>query len=349
MFLARLRRYADLAPGWGHTDEELATPDAASASAQVVEVAPAGAPAPHVPDVEVKDVDSALIVAAAHVRRAALATIAPFRRAWHFVANHTFRPLARRLGVEESFLLTILCLFVSLLLVLLIQNGHLLIGLSAKTGSLSTANVLMRTARQHKDDVVEQTRDKGWDATENPVEDLRMFMEFCREGMTNLKQQEAAAYRREDKFEYRQWNGQNGFVASPPPPISGHITANDCLQWMVSQLHLQNDMMTHISQRDIHVENANERARAALQSEHQHKAVAHQMTKENQRINKAMVKNDKETHKIAMNFKKITQHAMPASSRIGQMRAGMWEKWRKSGLTTDSHVIPAHAPKHPVG
>ena len=53
MFLARLRRYADLAPGWGNTDEELATPDAASASAQVVEVAPAGAPAPHVPDVEV--------------------------------------------------------------------------------------------------------------------------------------------------------------------------------------------------------------------------------------------------------------------------------------------------------
>ena len=62
-----------------------------------------------------------------------------------------------------------------------------------------------------------------------------------------------------------------------------------------------------------------------------------------------MVKNDKDTHKIAMNFKKITQHALPASSRIGQMRAGMWEKWRKSGLTTDSHVIPAHAPKHPVG
>ena len=354
MFLGRLRRFADGDYGWGIPDAERAAPHSSVEGAgAALPVAPSPAPdaAPHVPDIEAArkgDLDGVVVLWLARLRRALHLGLSPFTRAWHFVANRTIRPLARRLGVEESFLSTVAALGFSMMLVLLLQNGRLLIGFTSKQSALGTANVLLRTAREHKNDLVEQ-KDRGWDDTEHPERDLQLFMDFCREGMTSVAQQEAAGYRRKENFEWRKWDGTVGVLPSPPPPITGRITATDCVQWMTAQIHLQGDMMHHIAERDAHVDKVNERVQQAVQNEHIHKARFVSAMKENNKLAKSMEKQDHDTKKITSAFKKISTHQMPGSSRVGQARAGMWEKWRKSGLTTDSHVIPAHAPKHPVG
>lgn len=50
-------------------------------------------------------------------------------------------------------------------------------------------------------------------------------------------------------------------------------------------------------------------------------------------------------HTVARNYEFIRKNAVSGTSRVGRARAGVWEKWRKSGVATAAHDVPEYVPK----